>query len=134
MQVNGVGKISACEFYAALGQALRNATESLGYLWNFSGETVLIEIPSRLRSHKTARGIKISIRRDYRVPKPDYWPNGVIPAGVKVFPDYKPSTGEILCDSPGYQTGRKNKAYLAWMEQHKNSPVYGIDGKPIRPD
>lgn len=80
--------MSGEDFFDARMIACRAIAAEHGEHWHLiEGASQWCNIPSKLRSFKTARGTTIKSRADARLPAAKYWPAGTLPEGVTVAPD-----------------------------------------------
>ena len=81
-------KSPAEQFHDALAAAKRNATADC-VRWDLRDDCVWLDLPGRLRTFRFKRpdgsmSLPIKCRRDHKAPAAQYWPDGVIPAGVEI--------------------------------------------------
>lgn len=84
-------KLKALEFWALHGQAVSAISAVYGDQWQVTapfGETALATLAVGYRSAKTERKTVLRWSKDQRIPAARYWPNGCLPDGVTVTPDY----------------------------------------------
>lgn len=85
------GGINAFQFWAQHGKAVEAIIAAYGLSWKVRaphGETVLATVPTCWRSGKTERGGIVRWSKDHRMPAARYWPEGRLPTGLEITPDY----------------------------------------------
>lgn len=96
------GKVSAPAFWSMHASAVRSIAAEHGERWFLTApaDTILVSVPTRLRSYIGPLGGRITWRRDWRMPAARYWPDGVLPAGLELPPVAPRYTGPMGDNHP----------------------------------
>jgi hypothetical protein len=78
--------VSAAEFWTLHTSAVDRIIAVHGARWKLTApdHTVETRLPAKLCSYVGPLGGKITWRRDQRMPSAQYWPGGVLPAGIEL--------------------------------------------------
>jgi hypothetical protein len=111
-------RLGAREFWDMHAIAVQAIGNVYGAGWKCRaplGETVLATVPAGLRSYKTPTGSTIRWLRDHRMPAAQFWPGGVLPAGLILSEDGPRETKPRAwgnCPNGGWG----NDGYTAWAK------------------
>ena len=117
-------KGTAESFHNALRAAIGAACAQHGDRWALvPGASGWTEIPGRLRSFKTERGISVRLPSSFRVPVASFWPGGAIPAGLALVPDGATETRPREWVEVGFERPGHLPNYAEWKKKWLASPA-----------